>query len=107
MQTRGRAPDAPEPAALHTWLSRAHFPSVPLDDFDLLGPDGFDPGATSLLDPSPYPDSAIFELLGFQPSRREGALVALRHGDREIFRPPPPEIHVYCAPTLAHGQHLA
>src|SRR5262249_29867716 len=78
--------------------------SVP--DLDLLRALGLDPGAViaALLDPAPNPDAAASQSLQIKTRRRESALVSFQDRNRNITRPPPPEIDKDCRPAFPYGR---
>src|SRR5262245_31191627 len=76
-------------------------------DLDLLRHDGLDPRAAARLDVTTYRYPAAGQLSRLDPGRGEDALIALRDGDGEVFRPSPSEIHVDRAAALAHRHDVA
>src|SRR5262245_32363521 len=81
--------------------------SVPLGHLDLLWTRRLDARTPTLLDKAPDPDLAAGPFTGLQTRGREGALIALQNGYREVLGPPPPEVDIDNSAAVAHGQHLA
>ena len=82
-------------------------PSVALDDLDLLRTGSPDSGAGTLLDPSTYSNTPLFEPFRRYSGSSEGTLVVLRNRDGECLCPPSSEIDVNRACALADRPHLS
>src|SRR4029453_3673912 len=66
--------------------------SLSIDEFDLLGSDGFDHRPGPLFDPGTHPDRLTLQPSWVNASRGECPPVALENGDSKVLRPAPPEV---------------